>query len=357
MKILAIETSCDETAAAIISEENQRPMVLANVVASQINLHQEYGGVVPEVAARAHVESIVPVINKALKVARTKLSDIDRIAVTQGPGLIGSLVVGINTAQALSQAAQKPLFGINHLAGHIYANFIKRSQTEPTSMPQFPLVALIVSGGHTLLIYMKKHLNFQVIGCTLDDAAGEAFDKGAKILGLPYPGGPAISSWAEKGKSLYSFPVIDLTAKAKRNADGFWEKPDPSLDFSFSGLKTALLNQTKKIKLNKKEIANLASSYQDAIVKTLVRNSLRAIQKYRPKSFILAGGVAANRLLRESLSREIQIQFPKVKYFIPALDFCTDNAAMIGAACYFYPKKMAQRELEPQPSLELKPLS
>lgn len=354
MKILAIESSCDETAAAILEDQNGQPAVLSNVVASQIDIHKKYGGVVPEVAARAHIEAVIPVIDEALKKAGVKLVELDRIAVTAGPGLIGSLVVGVETAKALSLAWQKPLYPVNHLEGHIYANFI----TGGGKKPEFPLVALLVSGGHTMLIYMENHLDYQIIGCTRDDAAGEAFDKGAKILGLPYPGGPSIAAEAQKGSvAAYNFPIIDLTQAPKRNLLGFLEKSELSLDFSFSGLKTALLNKTKTLKMTPKITADLAASYQKAIIETLVQNSLRALTKYHPKTFILSGGVAANAKLRSELEKAIQSKFPHTSYLIPKTCFCTDNAAMIGAAAFYHREKQAGDDFNPEPNLELKSLS
>lgn len=354
MKILAIETSCDETAAAVLADTNGQLNVLSNVVASQIDIHKKYGGVVPEVAARAHIESVIPVLEEALKKAGVKPAELDRIAVTHGPGLIGSLTVGVETAKALSEAWHKPLYPVNHLGGHIYANFIASENKKP----EFPLVALLVSGGHTLLIYMKSHLDYQIISYTRDDAAGEAFDKGAKILGLPYPGGPAIAAVAQKGsETAFNFPIIDLTAAPKRNLIGFLEKPEPSLDFSFSGLKTALLSKTKTLKMNSKIKADLAASFQKAIIETLIQNSLRAIQKYQPKTFILSGGVAANKDLREKLGQEIKKVSPQTLYLIPDSDYCTDNAAMIGAAAFYHNEKHIVSDFNPEPNLELKSLS
>ncbi len=354
MKILAIETSCDETAAAVLTDTKGELGVLSNVVASQIDIHAKYGGVVPEVAARAHIESIIPVVNEALEKAGVQPTELDRIAVTYGPGLIGSLVVGVETAKALSEAWQKPLYPVNHLEGHIYANFIASKGKKP----EFPLVALLVSGGHTLLIYMKSHLDYQIIGYTRDDAAGEAFDKGAKILGLPYPGGPAIAVAAQKGsETAFDFPIIDLTARPKRNLLGFLEKSEPSLDFSFSGLKTALLTKTKTLKMTYKVKADLAASFQKAIIETLIQNSLRAIQKYQPKTFILSGGVAANKNLREKLGEEIRKASPQTQYLIPNSDYCTDNAAMIGAAAFYHHEKHIISDFNPEPNLELKSLS
>jgi N6-L-threonylcarbamoyladenine synthase len=352
MKILALETSCDETSAAILIEKKGGPLLLSNIVSSQIDLHAKYGGVVPEVAARAHIENVLPVIDEALKKANMKLPEIDYLAVTYGPGLIGSLVVAVETMKALGVTQNIPIIPLNHLEGHIYANFLLQDT------PRFPLVALLVSGGHTLLICMKSHFDFKVIGKTKDDAAGEAFDKGAKILGLGYPGGPIISERAIKGDdTAYSFPIIDLTPAPKRNRDGFLEKPAPSMDFSFSGLKTALLNQVKKkSKLSEKQRDDYAASFQKAIVDNLTQNSLRAIQQYRPKTFILSGGVAANNVLRENLRVEIKRISPKTKYLIPPFSLCTDNAGMMAAVAYFRlktKKTKSDADFVAYPNLEL----
>lgn len=353
MKILAIESSCDETAAAVIEKDNGYPIVLSNIVSSQIDIHSKYGGVVPEVAARAHIENIIPVIEEALKVSSTELTDIDRIAVTAGPGLIGSLVVGVETAKAIAQSKTIPLFPINHLEGHIYASFLNTDSE--WQKPSFPLVALLVSGGNTLLIYMEDHFTYQVVGQTLDDAAGEAFDKGAKLLGLGYPGGPIISKLAAQGDSnKFDFPIIDLTEKSKRNEEGFLEKAELSLDFSFSGLKTALLNKVKTMSdLKDRDKKDLAAGYEEAIVDTLVQNSVRAVQRFSPKSFILAGGVAANQKLRGKLGEKLKSIEPKLKYIIPNLDLCGDNAAMIGAVGAFRDGKDTNSDFVADPSLKL----
>lgn len=328
MKILAIETSCDETAAAVLTEKSANPFLLSDVVSTQIDIHKEFGGVVPEVAARAHMEAILPVIEKALKDSNTKLKDITHIAVTYGPGLVGSLLVGVETAKGLSMATGVPVIPMNHLEGHIYANFLEAE-------PKLPLVTLIVSGGHTMLVLMRDHLDYEIIGTTLDDAAGEAFDKGAKLLGLGYPGGPIISALAEKGdQNKYSFPIIDLTKKPTKNESGFLQKAEPSMDFSFSGLKTALLNKVKTTEnLDETKIRDLAAGYQKAIVESLVQNSLRATKKHKPKSFILSGGVSANKKLREELKKEIEKT--GTKFYVPDFKYCTDNAAMIGAAAFY----------------------
>jgi N6-L-threonylcarbamoyladenine synthase len=362
MKILAIESSCDETAAAIITEKNNHPVILSNIVSSQIKLHQPYGGVVPEVAARAHIENILPVIDEALSQSGTKISDIDYLAVTNGPGLIGSLVVGVETVKAISVTTGIPIVSVNHLEGHIYAGFASqfsspnfqfsiRSQapSSKSRMPlaeaqngqtniKFPILTLLVSGGNTQLILMKDHLKYEVIGQTIDDAAGEAFDKGARLMELGYPGGPIVSQRALKGDaSKYKLPIVDLTPQPQRNSDGFLDKPTASLDFSFSGLKTALLNIIKSHgKLTEQDKNDLCASYQKTIIDILVRNSIRAVHKYQPQTFILAGGVAANKLLREKLGEALTESFPKFSYLIPDISLCGDNAAMIGVAAFYH---------------------
>lgn len=365
MKILAIESSCDETAAAVLEDKAGLPAIISNVVSSQIDIHKEYGGVVPEVAARAHIENIIPVIQTALDEAKTDLKGITHLAVTYGPGLIGSLVVGVETAKALAAATGIPLIPVNHLEGHLYANFLTGAEKQHANInktPEFPIIALVVSGGHTMLVLMNDHLSYQVIGKTRDDAAGEAFDKAAKIMGLGYPGGPILSKLAENGnENSYDFPLIDLTPAPKRNAEGFLEQPEPSLDFSFSGLKTSLLTKVKQSTINQKqltdaEIADLSAAFETAIAKNLASNTIRAVQRYKPKTFILSGGVAANKKLRETLKRELKKISPELLFLVPEGQFCTDNAAMIGAAAYFHIKKSKPSSLDfaPEPNLELK---
>lgn len=305
MKILSIETSCDETAAAVIENGH----ILANVVASQINIHKKTGGVVPEVASRAHVEKIIPVIDEALDTAKTKLDDIDAIAVTTGPGLVGSLLVGVEAAKTLAYAINKPIIPINHLEGHIYANWINYE-------PKLPAVALTVSGGHTSLIYIKKINELKVIGETLDDAAGEAYDKVAQILGLGYPGGPAIDQACLKDKSKIK---IDL--------------PRPMLDrndFSFSGLKTAVLYKVMKLKLDAKTKNQVANEFQKAMVETLVSKTIETAKKRKAKTVLLSGGVAANKFLRSELEKVARDN--GFEFHVPEFQYCTDNAAMIARA-------------------------
>jgi len=315
-RILGIETSCDETAAAVI--ENGRAL-LSSVVASQVELHAPYGGVFPEVASRQHVRSIYPVVEQALLQAHLSLIDVDAIAVTRGPGLAGSLVVGMNTAKGLALAANRPLVGVNHLEGHIYSAWVYPSDMiEPPPAPQFPLLALLVSGGHTELNLMKDHLTYQRLGATLDDAAGEAFDKVARLLGLPYPGGPSIEAAAAGGSSTaFHFPRARL--------EGTW-------DFSFSGLKTAVLRVVRPLESRGQHlpVADLAASFQAAVVDVLVGKTIQAARTFKARQIVVAGGVSANRALRDAFLS--QKEFP---VHIPSLSLCTDNAAMIAAAGYF----------------------
>lgn len=326
MNILAIETSCDETAAAVVRDGRKAH---SNIIASQIKMHAPYGGVIPELAAREHIKAIIPTIEEALKESNIPLSEIDALAVTKGPGLIGSLIVGTETARTLSYAWGKPIIGVNHLAGHVYANWLNDKE------PSFPLVALLVSGGHSLLVFMKDHYQFEIIGGTIDDSAGEAFDKVAQLIGLPYPGGPSIAAASDKGnEQKYDFPIIDLTPPPTRNQDGFLEYPVPSLDFSFSGLKTAVLTvvkEEKKLSLSHK--ADIAASFQKTIITTINQKVERAIDNYSPRSFLLSGGVAANRLLRKTLQETATRK--KLPFFVPEYIYCTDNAAMIGAAAFY----------------------
>ncbi|HNB41575.1 MAG TPA: tRNA (adenosine(37)-N6)-threonylcarbamoyltransferase complex transferase subunit TsaD [Anaerolineales bacterium] len=314
-RILAIETSCDETACAIL--ENGRAL-LSSVVASQMEIHARYGGVFPEVASRQHVLSIMPVVQQALAQARLALSDIDAIAVTQGPGLAGSLIVGMNMAKGMALALDKPLVGVNHLEGHIYSSWVYEAGDHKPPAPQFPLMALLVSGGHTELNLMTDHLTYQRLGATLDDAAGEAFDKVARLLDLPYPGGPSIQREAEEGDpNRFNFPRAWL--------DGTW-------NFSFSGVKTSVLYEVNDLKKRSNNIPvhDLAASFQKAVVDVLFKKTMDAARKYGAKEILIAGGVSANRALRQAF--KAQTEFP---VHIPPLALCTDNAAMIGAAGYF----------------------
>jgi len=319
MYILGIETSCDETAASIIKADSRgKLVVLTNVISSQIAIHQKYGGVIPEVAAREHILNILPVINEALEQAKIKPSKLDLIAVTKGPGLITSLIVGFETAKTLAYAWKKPLLGLNHIEGHIYSNFIN-----PVRPIKFPALVLTVSGGHTNLVLMLGHNKYKIIGETLDDAAGEAYDKGAKMLGLGYPGGPIIAKlaaeYAKSGqKSTLIFPRPMLSAK--------------NFDFSFSGLKTSLLYQLQKDKNWKKRINEYCFAYQEAIIDILVKKTLKAASKYQIKTILLSGGVSANQTLRQRFCDSLD---KKTHFLVPDLQYTTDNAAMIAAAAYF----------------------
>lgn len=316
MKILGIETSCDETAAAVV-EDGVR--ILSNVVVSQIDIFAEYGGVIPEIAARSHLEAMMPVVNRALKDASCTWDDIDAIAVTHAPGLLGSLLIGTLTARTLAILHNKPLYAVHHLKSHIYANWLEREK-----FPEFPILALVVSGGHTQILSMQKHNDFKIIGTTFDDAVGECFDKIAKILGLPYPGGPSIAKAATNGDpNKYRFPHPKV--------DGY--------NFSFSGLKTAVLRAVQKelglpishpshdLKnhLSKKQVADFAASFQKTAIDILKETLKKAEIEYPAKSIVLAGGVSANTELRNAL---------KNAYF-PEVRFSGDNGAMVAAACYF----------------------
>lgn len=313
IKTLAIETSCDETSVAVI--ENGRK-VLSNVILSQISTHQKFGGVVPEIASREHLEAINYVIKQGLDQAGLNFEDIDLVSVTKGPGLIGALLVGISAAKGISLALNKPLVGVNHMEGHICANYLAHQDLEP------PFISLVVSGGHTYLVDVTDYSTYEVIGRTRDDAAGESFDKVSRALGLGYPGGPQIQKASELGDSqAIDFPRVML------------EKD--SYDFSFSGLKTAVLNYLNTQKMNKIEINpnDVAASFQAAVLDVLVDKSIRLIKEKNRKQFVLSGGVAANKPLRERLMEECSKL--GVRVFYPPMDLCTDNAAMIGSAGYF----------------------
>ena len=306
--ILGVETSCDETSAAIIHGN----LVLANVVSSQ-EVHEQFGGVVPELASRAHIRLITPIVEKAFKAAKIKKTKLDGIAVTYGPGLVGALLVGLNFCKGLSQSLNIPFIGVNHIEGHIYGNFL--SNPEIT----FPHLTLIVSGGHTQLVLMDNHLSYKIVGKTRDDAVGEAFDKGAKLLGLPYPGGPLIDKHANNGNpNFHKFPRSFLK--------------DDNFDFSYSGLKTALLVylQDKSNEFIQSNFDNICASYQQAAVDVLVKKTIKAATVYKVKSVGVVGGVAANSLLRQQL--DIEMRQRKIDFFLPDFQFCTDNAAMIARA-------------------------
>ncbi len=315
-RILGIETSCDETAAAVVEDGRK---ILSNAVASQVDLHAQFGGVFPEVASREHIKKIYPIIDQALKDAHLKLTDLDGIAVTRGPGLPGALVVGINMAKGLALSSGLPLMGINHLEGHLYSAWLTEEEPFPDA-PNFPLLALIVSGGHSELILMKEHLKYQRLGGTLDDAAGEAFDKIARLLDLGYPGGPAIQKAAQEGDpQAFDFPRAWL---------------GDSWDFSFSGLKTAVLRVVRSLEEEGSivPVDDIAASFQESVVDVLVTKTLNATEEFDVKEILIVGGVSANQSLRQSILSKSDLPV-----HIPPLFLCTDNAAMIaGAGCYRY---------------------
>jgi len=320
MKILGIESSCDETAASIINGNKNSVEVLSNIVSSQIDIHKKYGGVIPEIAAREHVLDILPVINRALLNANIDLKnfskEIDAVAVSSGPGLVSSLMIGIETAKTLSYVFEVPLISVNHIEGHIYANFINQNRIE------FPAIVLTVSGGHTMLVLMKNYNNFETLGETKDDAAGEAFDKAAQLMDIGYPGGPVVSEQAEKvtNKEYVSLP------RPMINSGDF--------SFSFSGLKTALLYKLQKDKNYKKHIPEYCYEFQQSIVDVLIKKTIKAAEKFSAKSILLAGGVSANKELRLQFS-DASKKLPQTIFYKPELSYTTDNAAMIASAGYF----------------------
>ena len=359
MNVLGIETSCDETAAAVVKDGAE---LLSHVVVSQIDIHREFGGVVPEVAARSHIEVVLPTISKALEDAELDWSQIDAIAVTNGPGLSGSLLIGTLTARTLAIAKDIPLYPINHVEAHTYANFITKAKNTakilgvdssnlPQNLPQFPLLSLTVSGGHSQLILFKGHNDYQLLGQTRDDAAGEAFDKVARMLGLDYPGGPAIAQAAKQGDdAAYQFPVAKLSSP---------------YDFSFSGLKTAVLRHLQNLinadyshpsfeisqKLSQKQINDTAASFQCGIVQTLVRATAHAYDEFKPKSVVIAGGVAANQELRRQLSESLPVD---IEY--APISLCTDNAAMVASKGFWSAKQGNPEDpynLQIEPSLTM----
>lgn len=311
--ILAIESSCDETSAAVVKNGRE---VLSNIISSQIDIHTLYGGVVPEIASRKHIENINPVIREALKEADTTLEEVDAIAVTYGPGLVGALLVGVAEAKAIAFAADKPLIGVHHIEGHICANYITSKELEP------PFICLVVSGGHTHLVVVSDYGKYEVIGRTRDDAAGEAFDKVARSIGLGYPGGPKIDKFAKEGnENAIKFPQAVVNGAP--------------LDFSFSGLKSAVLNyinscEMKNIEYNK---ADIAASFQKSVVDVLTSHAIKACELYHMNQLAIAGGVAANSAIRASLKTECEKR--GIRFYRPTNILCTDNAAMIGAAAYY----------------------
>ncbi len=331
--ILAIESSCDETSAAVVVNGRD---VLSNIIASQIDTHKKFGGVVPEVASRMHIEVINSVVSEALKVANKTLDDIDAIAVTYGPGLVGALLVGLQYAKGLAYSLKKPLIGVNHIEGHISANFIEHKDLKP------PFVCLVVSGGHTFIVHVKDYGNYEIIGETRDDAAGEAYDKVARSLGLGYPGGPKIDKLSKEGnEDAIKFPRANFH--------------DNTLDFSFSGVKSAVLNYLNKMEMKNEKInkADVAASFQKAVVGVLTDNVIKTCKIKKMDKIAIAGGVASNSALRESLIKEGKKR--NINVLFPSPILCTDNAAMIGSAAYFefLRGNVASMDLNAKPNLRL----
>lgn len=363
MIILGIETSCDETGAAVIQTTSQTlpVLLLSNVVASSLSLHAQTGGIIPEIAAREQVKYILPVIEKALHEAKKNMDDIDALAVTYGPGLIGSLLVGVETVKTLSYIYDKPIIPVNHMYGHIYANWILTEKDQTTNKQlslTFPALALVVSGGHTDLVLMKNHGDVEVIGQTRDDAAGEAFDKIGRLVGLPYPAGPLISQLAKKGNAkAYDLPRPMIGSK--------------DFDFSFSGLKTAVLTLSKtnpEVKdllttiaktpslaelssADKQQLADICASVEEAIVASIVSKTIKAAKEYKVTSLILGGGVAANTKLQKTLENRITALHLPVKLSIPETSLCTDNGAMIAAAAFYQNQDVSWKNVTVNPEL------
>lgn len=343
MKILGIETSCDETAVAIIEGEkdSKKVKLLSNIIASSLSLHATTGGIIPEVAAREQVKYIIPVIEKALK--KIPIRDIDAIAVTIGPGLIGSLLIGVETAKTLAYVYNKPIIPTNHLIGHIYANWIEKENINSGEI-EFPLLSLIVSGGHTDLVLITGHGKINWLGGTLDDAAGEAFDKIGRLLNLPYPGGPSIEKTAKQGNiKRFNLP------KPLIGSDNF--------DFSFSGLKTATLREVLKLKetnndkLTQIDIQDICACLQKTIIDTLIYKTLKAAKKYKVKSILLGGGVSANQMLQNELILNTKYLIPNTEIFVPTKILCTDNAAMIASTAFYNYKEVMWQKITANPNL------
>lgn len=332
MKVLAVESSCDETSVAVV--ENGRE-VYSNVIASQIDTHKKFGGVVPEIASRQHVEAINTVLKEGLDQAGLKLEDIDIIAATKGPGLIGALLVGLSAGKALALSTGKPFVGVNHIVGHVCANYISFKDLEP------PFIGLIISGGHTYLIEVKDYVDFTLHGRTVDDAVGEAFDKVARSLGLAYPGGPLIDALAKKGKETIEFPRVMIK--------------EDNYNFSFSGLKTAVLNYLNSTRLRGEEIVteDVCKSFQEAVVDVLLEKSFRLAREKNMDKIVLCGGVSANSRIREAFEERGREE--NIKIFYPELKLCTDNAAMIASAAYYeYMAGKVDEENFANPNLGLK---
>ena len=333
MNILAIESSCDETAAAVVQDGRK---VLSNIISSQIEIHKLYGGVVPEIASRKHIEKVIQVVDEALKEASLTMDEIDAVAVTYGPGLVGALLVGVSAAKSIAFAYNKPLIGVHHIEGHISANYIENEELEP------PFLCLVVSGGHTNLVIVKDYGEYEVLGKTRDDAAGEAFDKVARAIGLGYPGGPKIQKISEEGnKDAIAFPRAKVA--------------DNPFDFSFSGLKSSVLNYINSCEMKGEEInkADIAASFQEAVVDVLVSHTIEGAKQLGFKKIAMAGGVASNTVLREVMKEACERR--GFKFYHPSPILCTDNAAMIGAAAYYDYKKglISDLTLNAVPSLKL----
>ena len=333
MNILAIESSCDETAAAVVQDGRK---VLSNIISSQIEIHKLYGGVVPEIASRKHIEKVIQVVDEALKEASLTMNEIDAVAVTYGPGLVGALLVGVSAAKSIAFAHNKPLIGVHHIEGHISANYIENEELEP------PFLCLVVSGGHTNLVIVKDYGEYEVLGKTRDDAAGEAFDKVARAIGLGYPGGPKIQKISEEGnKAAIAFPRAKVA--------------DNPFDFSFSGLKSSVLNYINSCEMKGEEInkADIAASFQEAVVDVLVSHTIAGAKQLGFKKIAMAGGVASNAVLREEMKEACERR--GFKFYHPSPILCTDNAAMIGAAAYYDYKKglISDLTLNAVPSLKL----
>ncbi len=328
--ILGIETSCDETSASIVKNGCEE---ISTVVLSQIDIHKDFGGVVPEIASRHHVKNISMVIEECFQKANLQIKDIDGIAVTYGPGLVGSLLIGVEAAKTLAYINKIPLIPINHMSGHIYAN-------ELVKPLKFPLIALVISGGHTELIYMKEHYQFQKIGGTLDDAIGECYDKVARVIGVPYPGGPTIDKWAHEGNDSYQLPL---------------PLNDDSYNFSFSGLKSAIINLAHNEMQRGNDIRkkDLATSFQNTVVEIITKKTMKALKDYQVSNLIVAGGVAANKGIRERLIELCEKE--NIDYSFPDIQYCTDNAAMIAASGYhaYLLGYRASLDLNPKSNLEL----
>ena len=332
MKVLAVESSCDETSVAVVEDGRE---VYSNVIASQIDTHKKFGGVVPEIASRQHVEAINTVLKEGLDQAGVKLEDIDIIAATKGPGLIGALLVGLSAGKALALATGKPFVGVNHIVGHVCANYISFKNLEP------PFIGLIISGGHTYLIEVKDYVDFTLHGRTVDDAVGEAFDKVARSLGLAYPGGPLIDALAKKGKETIEFPRVMIK--------------EDNYNFSFSGLKTAVLNYLNSTRLRGEEIVteDVCKSFQEAVVDVLLEKSFRLAREKDMDKIVLCGGVSANSRIREAFEERGREE--NIKIFYPELKLCTDNAAMIASAAYYeYMAGKVDEENFANPNLGLK---